>query len=206
MESGNESFEPASPEIIFLIKKGGLPIPYPAVARETEERSNHGFRSLKNRLEGIPLVPETTGDPALTDLLTVLNTPKSPFFSVGCGRWWKTTGDNNWWINGYIEFAFNEWELTQNAQTYFKLFFDFHYFVHDDRKSDLPVYFACELHGATFEPLQNAGGFVLGVVVTTLQSPDREQVFERWTGAISLLTDFLSAYKPDSRPGLTKIY
>jgi hypothetical protein len=195
--------EITSPDIVFRIREGGLPVPYPAVDRETEDTSNYGYRMLKNRVEEISLVPETRDDPALAELLHVLNSEESPFFSIGCARWLKEN-EGLPWISGYIEFSFNYLELTQDAQNYFRLFFEFHYFVRD-QKSDLPVYFDWEIQGATFGSRGHAGGYVLGIMINTQIGKDRTFVFDRWSSALKLISDFLRT-RPNARTGLTRIY
>ncbi len=60
----------------------GITVPYPPLFDDI--RKNHGFIDTRGRPDPVNAIPEGRESPSLAALLTILASPSSPVFSVGC--------------------------------------------------------------------------------------------------------------------------
>ena len=190
---------------VFLsIRNGGKGVPYGGADEDRPDGSrNYGFKPLKSNPAEIASIREAQGIPALKNALVVLNAENSPFFTIGCE---KASGknDSGYWMNGYLEFAFNYGELVADASFCFKLFFLFNQWYWNQRPQ-IGVQYNFELYGATFLAA-NVSGFTITVWISAGTYPTEELAQTAWEGALDVLTTFLGQQPVPPDGQCTKIY
>ncbi|MEA4834974.1 MAG: hypothetical protein VB133_07565 [Anaeromusa sp.] len=166
-------------------------VPYGAVERS--DSTNHGFKELKGNAAAAERIAEVQDNEALKKALVNINRIDTPFFTVGCEKSLNREITNDrYWMKGFIEFAFNYADIVDNAQHYFKLFYEFNKVV-AETKYDLPIQFVWEIEAAHFSKI-NTGGFTATVWITTMDNPERKEIEDMWGAGVSYLANFLSNY------------
>lgn len=189
-------------EIRLTISNGGKGIPYGGSGIPREDGSaNYGFKALKGKPEEAAKIHEVQDEPHFRDALVAINDPSTPFFTVGCEKSFNQDEEGHW-ARGFIEVAFNYCELVDDAQWYFKLFFDFNQLVWRSRFNE-PVRFHFEIESAHFLD-GNCDGFSVTVWITTAFMPTAEEVREIWGKSVDFLVESLKQYQ--AQPSLTPIY
>jgi hypothetical protein len=101
-------------------------------------------------------------------------------------------------MRGFLELSFNFVELVINAQSYFKLFFDFnHWFWEQTEEATVELHF--QLEGASFVNLR-VNGFTIVVWITTVILPTAEDAQKAWAWALDTLITFLVSIPPNPAP------
>ena len=167
-------------------------IPY-AAADHADGTRNFGFMALRGHAERIADVAEAKTVPSYRGLLTALNAPASPFFSVACENDFRSDAGGHWG-SGYMEFAFNFAELVSDAANYFSLFYNFTYdaaaFV-----SSHDVQFHWIVQPARFAD-GACDGFTCSVWFTTAQFPTSGEARAEWDAAVDCFSDFVRSTDP----------
>lgn len=174
-------------------------IPYPAATNVHSQ--NYGFRILKGKPGKVDRVKEASDLPALIGILKAINSPASPFFSVGCEKAFPEF-NGGFCAKGYVEFAFNYSRLVSDATQYFPLFFHFNRYAADFLSSN-NVQFWWDLQPAEFKAIDLAG-FSCCVWVTTEIYPSVEAAISVFSSSLELLNSFLGQY--GAPEGMTPIY
>jgi hypothetical protein len=178
--------------ILSTPHKSPKAIPYGGSKRE-DGGENHGFRPLKGKPEECALIAEVQDNSALKNALITLNGTETPFFTVGCEKSCNrhSTGAG-YWMKGYVEVAFNYKELVQDAQNYFKLFFDFNLNWFWKQKQEAVVHYHFELEmGHFWQHLSlHEGAFTTAVWIQTevLQSEKDAQNAWAWAPSVMVVT------------------
>jgi hypothetical protein len=167
--------------------------------------TNHGFKVLKGATEPAALVPEATGDRALSNALEALNEASTAFFSVGCEKSLNADGDQ-YWKCGYIEFALNDTVYCADPRNYFALFHAFSTGL-PEVHFHLPIRFMWELEGAYFVDA-NVSGWTATVWITTSTGPTEQDVEDAWSDGLqrciqSLLLQPVHVHSPIYPLGFT---
>jgi hypothetical protein len=190
---------------VFLsIRNGGKGVPYGGADEDRPDGArNYGFKPLKSNPAEITLIPEAQGIPALKNALIVLNAENSPFFTIGCE---KASGkkDSGYWMNGYLEFAFNYKELVADAKFYFNLFYLFNQWYWNQRPQ-IGVQYNFELYGAMFLAA-NVSGFTITAWISAGSYLTEELAQIAWEGALDGLITFLGQQPAPPDGQFTKIY
>jgi hypothetical protein len=179
-------------KVLLTFSEKAKSIPYDAMDHD-DGTHNHGFTSLKGHLERLPQVAEARGVPAFQSLLSTLNGPHSPFFSVACEKAFNS-GDGGHWASGFVEFAFNFAELIGDASNYFSLFYHFN---HDAGVfiSGHDVQFHWIIQPARFDD-GACDGFTCSVWFTTAQYPTAVEARAQWDAAVDCLSAFIDETAP----------
>jgi hypothetical protein len=175
-------------KLAFLtIRNRAKSIPYPEANRPEGSR-NHGYKRLKGRPDLVSDIPEADWE-SIATALARLNGWNSAFFSVGCE---KAVNKHNgeFWVRGYLEFAFNYIEAASDAAHYFPLFFHFHRLLQSTRVSKCRFEF--ELEGAIFLD-GPAEGYSVSVWIDTGIYKSELEAEQTWAQGLTLLADFLCA-------------
>lgn len=180
--------------MMLTIRNRGKGVPYGGRGELREDGSaNYGFKPLKGKPEEAARIPEVQDEEHFRDALVAINDLSTAFFTVGCEKSFNHEEGAGNWARGYIEFAFNYCDLVEDAQWYFKLFFDFNHFVWSNQFNE-PVQFHFELEAAHFFQ-GNCDGYTVAVWITTATTPAEEDVRVVWGKAVGLLTEFLKQYQ-----------
>jgi hypothetical protein len=92
-------------------------------------------------------------------------------------------------MKGFLELAFNYAIVLENAQNYFKLFFDFNHWFWEQPKEGV-VEYHFQLEGAQFIDIP-AQGFSLVVWITTVVLPTEDEAKKAWGWALNTVVKFL---------------
>ena len=122
-------------------------------------------------------MPELASDPALRDLVCLINHEENGLVSIGCGSLPVSEDGKHRW-SGYIEFAINTVEGIADAQNSFFLFFHFDKMLRDIN-FNAAVRYNWELAGANFF-LVNAAGFTCTVWINVPFVPTLEEAKASW--------------------------
>ena len=170
-------------------------IPYGASTTPRMDGShNHGFVDLKAHLANVASIPELTGDAALLDIISGINSPETGIFSIGCAST-RVSTENGVCQSGYVEFAFNSASRVGECSHYFPLFFQFDRALHLNQFGGR-VAFDWELQPAMFLDA-NVEGYSCAVFIGTeymTSAPDAEA---EWQTALTVLALFLSSVRID---------
>ncbi len=171
--------------VMLQMGHGGKGIPYAGFGEARKDGyANHGFKNLKGSPCLLAEVPELQDDPMLHEVVARLNDEKCGLATVGCAGWTETNEHGHrWW--GYVEFVINTVEATQDAASYFPLFFHFDRMLHDQKFNE-PVNYRWEIEGAHFFPT-NSDGFTCSLFVYTTFFPSAEAAREAWQVALEPL-------------------
>jgi len=172
--------------VTLEIRNFSKPIEYAPVERDTPRNSNHGFRNVKGRPDEALLIPELQYNETLKNAILAISNRPTPFFTMGCEQSLNEK-ESLHWMRGFIELAFNHRDLIVDAQSYFKLFFDFNFAVFDNN-FDLPVTFSWQLEGAELGDLR---GFSVAIWITTGDLKDASTAQQVWEASVQFLTQFL---------------
>lgn len=189
-------FTMTNTQVMLTINQQSKAIPYPAASHADSQ--NFGFRVLKGKPDKIENVQEAKDSKCIQEILRILNTAESPFFSVGCEKSFNQ-GPDGFWAKGYIEFAFNYGKAISDATHYFSLFFHFsreasEYLAQHD------IQFWWELQPANFITAK-CTGFSCCVWITTRNFSSAVKAKIEWESAVALLSTFLRAVKQlDAEP------
>jgi hypothetical protein len=176
-------------ENLLTIRQEFKQIPYQGAVRE-EGSICHGFKLLKwASSDDARAIPEASDIQCLQDALVTINAPATAFFTVGCEKALNKT-ERGFWAKGYLEFAFNFREFAEDAQWYFKLFFDFTALI-AERKYEEPIQFFWELDGANFTRA-NFIGYSAAVWFTTDVLNSAEEAKDVWCSGVRLFAEFLA--------------
>jgi hypothetical protein len=178
--------------LLLTIRNRGKGIPYGGSGVPREDGSaNYGFKALKGKPEEAARIAEAQDNEHLKNALVAINDRDTPFFTVGCEKAFNKD-DGSHWAKGYLELAFNYCDMVGDAQSYFKLFFEFNNLIVNSR-FDLPVQYHFELEPAYFIDA-NCHGFTVAIWITTADLPTAEEAREAWGEAVNFLTDYLRQY------------
>lgn len=181
----------------LTIGDGGKGIPYggDGVLRKDGD-ANFGFRCLKGHLERLDGVPELVRDPALRDLLEIINGADSPMFSIGCVSG-PVERKNGFGWSGYIEFAWDADLAVADAQCYFPPFFHFNHFLRQIGFNE-PAAFHWEIEGAHFsrEDRPSLDGFAVTIWINVGLKETAEQALSCWEATLEVLSQFLARQAP----------
>jgi len=178
--------------VILSLRNFEKSIPYKPKTRP-EGSICHGFILLKGKPHEAVKIAEVSDNVALLNALQAINNSSTAFFTVGCEKSFNRE-EEAFWAKGYIEFSFNYSELVTDAQTYFKLFFDFNGAIWESGFK-LPVQFHWEIDRALFSA-RNIGGFTATVWVATAHIATEGRCKAIWAESITFLSDFLSSVQP----------
>jgi hypothetical protein len=187
----------------LTIGHGGKGVPYGGMHGEARDdgTSNHGFKNLKGRPHLLSEIPEIQNDPALHELVRVINEPENGLVSVGCAGWPVSEDQGHRW-SGYIEFAINSAEMIEDARSYFWFFFHFDRMLHNNQ-FDQMVNYNWELEGANFHPAR-ADGFTCTIWINLPYVETAEAAFDAWQMALDPLIPLLGGYPvQEGRPLFT---
>ena len=183
----------------LTIGEEGKGIPYGGLGIIREDGdANHGFRDLKGRLERADEVPELVRDPALRELIEVINDGRSPLFSVGCASGAVEQQEGFGW-SGYVEFAWDADIAVTDAQCYFPPFFHFNRFLRKV-EFDEPAAFHWQIEGAHFiragSGRPSVDGFTATIWINVGLRETPERALESWKTTLGTLAHFLSLQGP----------
>lgn len=102
---------------IWISEEWGPAIPYPAVDHGNGT-FNYGYVRLKENVEGIALIQETQGWPALRKFLEAVNANSSPIESIGCEKAFFTDEENTppVYLGSYVDLVFTEPALNDRPE------------------------------------------------------------------------------------------
>lgn len=192
--------EDSKTSVVFTIKPGGKGVPYGGRGELREDGSaNYGFKALKGKPEEAVLINEVQDEEHFRNALVAINGLDTPFFTVGCEKSFNEH-PKGYWARGYLEFAFNYCDLVEDAQYYFKLFFDFTHYVWKNQFNE-HVQYHFELEGAHFFK-GDCDGYTVAVWINVSVLPTEEEVKEVWGKAVDLLTAFLTSHHVQPLPAM----
>ncbi|HEV7894035.1 MAG TPA: hypothetical protein VGP08_25695 [Pyrinomonadaceae bacterium] len=185
-------------ELLLLINDHFKTVPYQAVDRGNGH-PNHGFKVIKGTLEEAAKIAEVQDEEHLKNALIKINDHSTALFTIGCEKAFNQDG-TEFWARGFLEFAFNYPQLVDDAQNYFKLFFNFNEYLRD-RKFNEPVRYQWELEGNRFVDV-GCDGFSVVVWITTAIFNNPEEPRRVWGIAVDHLTEYLENIKAISAPSI----
>jgi hypothetical protein len=185
----------ALPQIFLsIINESPKGIPYAGGDVREDGSQNYGFVPLKGKPAEAALIPEVQDNEPMKNALLAINESGTAFFTAGCEKSFNDDPDGHW-AKGYIEVSFNYINLASDAQSYFKLFFDFNNRVAKNR-FEAPVRYHWELEGAVFLDISwETVGFTVGIWITTALLESRAEVESVWAQAVDFLTEYLKEVK-----------
>ena len=93
-----------------------LGVPYD---RPQDDPDSHSYLDLRRELHRIDEIPEVRGEPALRNLVSMLNDHNGCFRSLGCERWHKapTSAEEPHQFGSYVGFALDAWPFISKWAT-----------------------------------------------------------------------------------------
>lgn len=177
--------------LILSIRNHFKAVPYPGSGPRADGHENYACKIIKGHTSDVDLIPEVQDSAALRNAVIALNDRATPFLTIGCEK--SCNQDKSgFWMRGFLEFAFNYAVLIRDAQSYFKLFFDFtHWFWEQPKEAVVEYHF--QLEGAQFIDIP-AHGFSVTAWITTLTLPTEDEAKKAWAWALDMLVKFLANF------------
>lgn len=174
-------------------------IPYGGSGNVREDGdANYGFKDLKGNNKLIDKIPELKRDPALMELIRVINSQQTGIFSIGCvSDIYEDDAEDKHHFrhSGYIEFSFNSIAHIADAAHYFPLFFNFERLL-IDKSFDVKVEFNWVLQPATFID-KGVSGYTCSIFLNTYFCETKVAAEKSWKETLDLLGQYLSKIPND---------